>query len=177
MKDRRLKLYNVAFPIWIFFIHPLMLLVALPANFIIDLAVIFLTLKILKVEEAFRQAKKVILKAWIFGFIADFIGAAFMILGVLGIIPFLYSDNEFFRWWNRNIASPLVYNPFSSIFSFLWTLVAVAISALMIYVFNRKICLKKSELDDNVKKKLSIVMAIATAPYLFFLPMDLVVYM
>lgn len=170
MKDRRLKLYNLVFPVWFLWIVPLTWLVVLPANFLIDFAVLFLTLKIMKIEAPFVHSKKVILKTWIFGFIADFAGAAFMLLGVM---LFQNYSNDFEKWWNHNICNPLTFNPFNNIFSFLWTFVAATISALLIYVFNRKICLKKSELDDSVKKKLSIVMAIATAPYLFFLPTGL----
>lgn len=168
MKDRRLKLYNLAFPpFWLLLFFPALWFIVLPANFIIDFAVIFITLKIMKVENSFRHSRRVILKTWIFGFIADFAGAAFM---GMGVVLFQNYNTDFEIWWRNNICSPLYTNPLSNIFSFLWTLAAVAISALLIYVFNRKICLKKSELDDDVKKKLSIVLAIVTAPYLFFLP-------
>ena len=114
--------------------------------------------------------EKIIWKTWIFGFIADFIGAAFMLLGVL-----LFSgyNNDFEKWWNHNICNPLTLNPLSNIFSILWTLIAALISAGLIYLFNIKICLKKSELDIKTKKKLALSLSIITAPYLFFLPTGL----
>ena len=45
---KELKLYNVIFPIWFLWLVPITWIVVLPANFIIDLAVIVLTLKYLK---------------------------------------------------------------------------------------------------------------------------------
>ena len=170
MHDRQLRLYNLVFPIWLLWIFPLTWLIVLPANFLVDFAVIILTLMIMKVKTPFMHSKTIIFKTWIFGFIADFAGAAFMLLGVM---LFPNYSNDFEKWWNHNICNPLSFNPFANIFSFLWTFAAVCISSVLIYVFNRKICLKKSELDDKVKKKLSLVLAIITAPFLFLLPTEL----
>ena len=38
-------LYNVFFPIWLMMLFPPVIFAALPANFLIDLAVLWLTLK------------------------------------------------------------------------------------------------------------------------------------
>jgi len=48
-------------------------------------------------------------------------------------------------------------------------LIAIAISAVLIYNFNLKICLKNSDLDDNIKRKLALWLAIITATYFFFI--------
>ncbi len=48
-------------------------------------------------------------------------------------------------------------------------LIAIAISAVLIYNFNLKICLKNSDLDDNIKRKLALWLAIITAPYFFYI--------
>ena len=60
-------------------------------------------------------------------------------------------------------------SPFESIYSVLWMLIAIAISAVLIYNFNLKICLKNSDLDDNIKRKLALWLAIITAPYFFYI--------
>ena len=74
MKKKSIKLYNVIFPIWLLWLIPMTWVIVLPANFLIDLLVVVLTMKYLKVKEIKLNAKSVILKVWIFGFIADFIG-------------------------------------------------------------------------------------------------------
>lgn len=39
-----------------------------------------------------------------------------------------------------------------------------------IYIFDYKIALKNTELSESQKKKTAVLMAIFTAPYLFFMP-------
>ena len=169
-KSGKVKLYNMVLPIWLLWIVPVTWLVIFPANFAIDLLVTFLTLKFLGITERKAVIKKSIWKTWIFGFIADFIGVAWLFLAEL--LDFDY-QTDLGKWWNHNIANPLVFNPFNNIFSFLYALVAVVIAGVFIYIFNLKICLKKTDLNDELKKKTALSLAIFTAPYLFFLPTGL----
>lgn len=89
MAKNNVKLYNIIFPIWIIWLIPITWIVALPANFIFDLLVIVLTLKYLKVQNIKKIVKSIILKVWIFGFLADYIGTGLMLLS--NIIDFDYS--------------------------------------------------------------------------------------
>lgn len=164
---KNVKLYNVIFPVWLLWLFPLTWVVVLPANFAIDLAVIVITLKALKVNDVKQTAKSVILKTWIFGFIADFIGTACMFLA--NVIEFDYNSNVG-RWFYENISSAVSFNPFTSIFALLWVSVCVLISAVCIYFFNYKICFKKVAIENAVKKRLALMLAVFTAPYLFYLP-------
>ncbi len=166
-KNKGVTLYNVLFPIWMLWLFPITWIVILPANFIIDLLVVTLTLKFLKVENIKEKVKPVIIKVWIFGFIADFIGTTAMFAS--NLIDFDY-QTELGKWWYENISNAVSYNPYHSIFAVLWVTVSVFIAALCIYWFNLKICLRKAELDIAIKKKLSLSLAIFTAPYLFYLP-------
>ena len=50
----------------------------MPANFAIDVLVVVLKMKLLKVSDIKRNAKIMILCVWIMGFIADFIGTIAM---------------------------------------------------------------------------------------------------
>lgn len=161
------KLYNIIFPVWLIWLIPITWIIVLPANFLIDLTVIVLTLKHLKVLEIKQKAKSTIFKTWIFGFIADFIGTIFMFLSNIISID---STTPFGRWWYDNITNAVAYFPFSSAYSVLWITICVVITAIFIYIFNYKICFKKLEIADYQKKKLALSMAIFTAPYLFFLP-------
>lgn len=168
-RSKGIKLYNVIFPIWIVWLIPLTWILVVPANFIIDLAVILITLKLLKVTDIKSNAKATILRVWIFGFIADFIGTAFMFLGY--IVDF--GSHELLNdWWYKYITQPIGFNPFDSVFAVLWVTLAVVIAGVCIYLFNFHFCLNKSSLDKKQKKKLALALAILTAPYTFYLPTE-----
>lgn len=161
------KLYNLIFPIWLLWLIPTTWIVVLPANFLIDLAVVLLTLKFLHVSDAKKITKSIIVKVWVFGFIADFIGTAAMFMS--NIIDFDY-QTHFGKWWYENITNAVSYNPFDSIYAFIWATVCVVITAYCIYFFNYKISLKKAELSNDLRKKLALSLSILTAPYIFYLP-------
>lgn len=115
-KSSNVKLYNLIFPIWILWLIPTTWIIVLPANYLIDLFVVALTLKYLKVQEIKQNIKSVILKVWIFGFVADFIGTAAMFMSNLINIDY---ETELGKWWYTNITNAVSYNPFQSIYSFL----------------------------------------------------------
>ncbi len=168
-KNNGVKLYNLIFPIWLLWLFPLTWIVILPANFLIDLLVVTLTLKFLKVQDIRQKVKPIIFKVWIFGFVADFVGTIAMFLS--GLMDFDY-ETKLGKWWYENITNAVSYNPYHSIFAVLWVTASVIIAAFCIYWFNYKICLKKADLELSVKRKLSLSLAIFTAPYLFYLPTE-----
>lgn len=167
MKMNSIKLYNVIFPVWILWLIPTTWIIVLPANFFIDLLVVLLVMKCLKINNVKQNVKSIIFRVWIFGFVADFIGTVLMISA--SIIDFSY-NTRLGKWWYNNITNAVSYNPFSNIYAIIWVTISVFITAFFIYIFNYKFCLKKSDLDNNQKKKLSLSLAILTAPYLFYLP-------
>lgn len=157
------KLYNVLFPIWMLCLFPVTWLIVLPGNYIIDFAVVALTMKFLKLPDIINTTKTVISKVWIMGFVADFIETAGM-----------YLSNFLDSWVDSDFSYGLMfavnYNPFESIWGLLWVTVCVILTAVLIYIFNYKWCLKKAEFDDAQRKKVALSLAIFTAPYLFYLP-------
>ncbi len=167
MKNNDIKLYNLIFPIWLLWLIPVTWIVVLPANFLIDLLVVVLTMKYLKVQDIKINAKSVIFKVWIFGFAADFIGTALMFMA--NVITFNY-ETELGKWWYENITNAVSYNPLENIYSVLWVTACVIITAFFIYLFNYKFCLEKSNLDNGQRKKLALSLAVFTVPYLFYLP-------
>lgn len=164
---KEIRLNNVIFPIWLLWLIPATWFVVIPANYIIDLLVLYITIKCLKLENPKEIAKKTIWKVYIFGFISDFIGTAVMFLSNL-IAP--SHQTKFGEWWYNNILSPVSYNPFESIWGVLWCLFCILISAICIYYFNLKISFKNLDIPLSQKKKLALSMAIFTAPYLFIIP-------
>lgn len=161
------RLYNLIFPIWLIWLFPITWIVILPANFVVDLSVILLTLKFMNISDKKIIAKKVIIKVWLFGFLADFIGTGCLFMA--NVIDF-NDETELGRWWYENISNAVSFNPYSSIFAVLCILGSVLISAYFIYFFNMKFSFKNSNLTYEAKKRLALSLAVFTAPYLFFIP-------
>lgn len=157
MKNR---LYNVIFPIWFLIVIPTTWLYVLPANFLIDSLVLIVGLFILKIGNKRNIYKKSILKVFLFGFLADIIGSILLILTQFVSINGAVGD----------FIASLVWNPSENVFSLVYICICVLISALFIYLFNYKISFKKLNIDVSKKRKLAIIMAVLTAPYLFLYP-------
>lgn len=146
MKSKKeIRLYNVLFPIWMLLIIPTAWIAVLPANFIVDSLVLLITAKKIGILEK-GIYKKHILRVWIFGFIADLIGA-----GIL--LGSLYIFEDFFRGDELIITLP-----------------AMLVSAVMIFLFNYRFSF--SELDKGARLRMALSFAIFTAPYTFLIPLN-----
>ena len=160
---RPVRLYNVIFPIWLLFLFPVTWLIALPGNLIIDCAVVFFTLLALK-----HADKKAVLhhawwKIWLLGFAADLVGVLFLLpsMFLLGFLPAPWDP------W----LEPVMYHSFKGWLAFVLTLIAVALSGLCIYLFDRRALRSCPALDDRQRHIVALTLAIVTAPWLFFVPM------
>lgn len=156
------RCYNVIFPIWFLLLFPIAWLYALPANFIIDSIVLLLALHLLKIEEKGKIYKKTILGVWAFGFIADIIGAVFLLLSQL----------ELGEWWREQVTMPVLLNPWRSIPGFAMVFVALAFAGCLIYFLNYKFLFSKLPQVQKKAKRLCLALAICTAPYLYLIPTD-----
>jgi len=161
MKTKEIKLYNLIFPVYMLWLIPPVIFIVGILNFIIDSVVVLITEKILKLEDMFSKYKKVIFKVWIFGFLADFIGALF-----------LFITSALFDDLNIPIKYNIDYNPFGNIYALIITVIGILIAGILIFIFNKKICFKKIDITEKQRFILSLVMAIVTTPYLFLLPMN-----
>ncbi len=159
MKNTRLN--NVIFPIWIIFLLPQVLLIVLPANFLIDSLVIILGFKALRVTDWFKRYKESILKVWGIGFLADLIGALLLFATQLfGLNDYLYN----------NLVQPVMWNPFESPLAVIYIVIAIVVSGYLIYLLNYHLVFKKTDLPEKQKRRMARLLALATAPYLFLLP-------
>ena len=161
------KLYNVIFPIWMLLLFPQMWLISMPANFVIDFLVLYFSMKYLQIEQAKEKAKSVIWKTWGVGFGADIVGGFFMFL-----VPLIEVDMEtvFGKWWYENMTNAVMYDPFENVYALLFVTLCVIITSLLIYIINKKWCLKSLEITEAQRQKIALYLAIFTAPYLFYLP-------
>ncbi|MEA4971404.1 MAG: hypothetical protein VB051_12935 [Candidatus Pelethousia sp.] len=167
---KTITLYNVIIPVWLLFIFPPVWPVVLAGNFGVDSLVLYLGMRRLGIEDKKSFYKKHILKIWGCGFLGDLPGVLLLLL------PMWMTDwaralgedaNNFI--YDR-LASPVMFDPFSSIWAVLWITAAVALSAFCLYWLNYRLCYRKTELEDGQKKRLSLLMALVTAPWLFYLP-------
>lgn len=156
MKNK-VKLYNVFFPIWMLMLVPTMWLIALPANYIWDTIVLIIAMYIVRVKEKNETYKAAIIRVWLFGFLADLIGAT-----IITIPQFLNLEIEAIEKMN--------WNPYENILSVVIILTGALISALMIYLLNKRFSFSRTKLDSQSKKRLAKILAIATLPYFFFVP-------
>lgn len=157
-----LRLYNVLFPIWILIFFPQVLAIVIPGNLIVDAAVLLIALAVLGCREKGAVIRKCWWKVWLLGFAADLIGAAWMVLGwfVTSWVPSLDSS-----------LGKILYNPFGHPAAFLWTAAGVAIAGWFIFLLDRRVFRSVPELTSRQSTRLALTFAIATAPWLFFLPL------
>ena len=144
------KLYNVIFPVWMLLLVPSVWLVVFPGNFIIDSLVLIAAMCYLKIEDKKAWYKKYIFKIFAFGMISDILGSLFLLL-VLYITA----------WLNIDVIT---------VDGFLYTVPALILAAVMIYVFNYYVTFKKEE--NPVRRQMSLIFAIVTAPYTFLIPIS-----
>lgn len=162
---KEVRLYNVFFPIWLLIIIPITWVVLLPLNFIVDSIVLFIALKfIIKNDDIKNSYKKSILKVWILGFLADIIGAATLLVSQLG---FSKLDNQFI-----DKLEEVNWNAFDNPYAFIYMLISIIISGVAIFAFNYFLSFNKINLEKMEKVKISITLAILTAPYTFFIPSE-----
>lgn len=163
MKD--IKLYNLIFPFWLLIISPPLIIVAVVGNFIIDSLVVLITMKVIGVKDVKKNYKKTILNVWGLGFFSDIIGVIWLMIFAFGIGMI---NNEVVY----SITSAISYNPFANIGAFILVTIGIAIAGYCIYRFNLK-SLQKTDLTLAQQKRVALSLAIITAPYFFYLPIEL----
>lgn len=157
------RLYNVLFPLWMLILFPQTWLYVIPANFIVDSAVLFLGAYFICREKKKYVFKKSILKVFVLGFLSDFVGSAFLLAGLFvgSLTGNAFIEDIFVKTSNGA----------QSVGGFFALAFAVLLSAVCIFFADYKIAFRKLEIEDSEKKKLALVLALATAPYTFFLPL------
>jgi hypothetical protein len=149
------------FPIFFIILYPASWIIVLPVNFLIDLLVLYLSMKHLKIEDAKKKLFPAIFKVWIIGFLSDLIGCL-LLLGIVmvnDIAPFL-----------SQISTAMCWNPYQNIFAFLLILTAIAVSGAAVYFLNRRFSFRKLSLTALETKKISLYLAVFTAPYVLLIP-------
>lgn len=138
------RLYNVLFPVWMLLTLPTIWYIVIPGNFLIDSLVLFLLMKVMKLEEKWEFYREHIIPVFLLGFLADILASLPMWLGVYLELGGIYGD------------SPLL------------TIPGVILAGVLIYVFDYYISFRK--LDRPLRRKLALIFAVVTAPYTYLIP-------
>ncbi len=177
---RDIRLYNVIFPIWLILFLPSWLwLIIIPANLAVDCLVTWLTARRLGVPDRKAVLGHTWWRFWLLGFLADFIGGLWMLLGLwgphfiwLGLLGHDLLKESSPAWLDvwENTVGHISHNAFAHPAAFLWTLAGVAVAGACIYLFDKRAMKHCSGLDDRQKRIIALAMAVVTAPWLFFIP-------
>lgn len=162
---KEIKLNNVIFPIWLLMFFPPIIFITITGNFIIDSLVIvlcFFVFKLSDIQDGIKIFyKKSILKVWLFGFIADIIGAAIL------LVTCILGD---FLDLPRELISAIVYNPLGYFTATIIVALAMLVSAAFIFLFNYKITFRKQITEKKLRLKVAFTIAITTMPWTFLIP-------
>lgn len=149
------RLFNVFFPVWLLWLYPPILAFVLPANFIIDSAVVLLCSLFLRREHIWKHWIKCIFTVWVFGFLADLLAAVPMFLLTL---------------FNNTMLNYVNSNPFFHPVALLIVIGCIILGGGLIFILNYFITFRREGRHERLRYSLSL--AIATAPYLFLLPTE-----
>ena len=167
MNKKSAKLYNVIFPVWIVWLYPVTWVAIVPLNILVDFLVTMLALKLIKIEKPMEVIKKSLAKTVALGFVADIIATAVLMVLSFGIYE---TKNTISKWFYDNIAVPIMNDYYSTPWGILVMILAVMFAGFLVYVFNRKFSFRNTDLSESQIKKVSMTLAIITAPYLFLIP-------
>lgn len=148
-------LINILFPMWLFWLLPTIAwLIILPANFAVDSLVLGLAMKWQHMENKMIVWKQSILKIWLVGFISDLLGAV-LILAFMMLIDSVGLPWDTFHFPGTTLIS----------------IPGVVLAGVLIYYLNKHCSFTKCGLDAVQIHKLSLALAVFTAPYAMLIPL------
>ncbi|MDD5935748.1 MAG: hypothetical protein PUC65_09340 [Clostridiales bacterium] len=93
-----------------------------------------------------------------------------MICGLFLLAHFVPEETSAGAWILEHIAIPLDTNPFSSAISILYVLICLLLCGLTVYFANRHLSFRKTDLTDEQKHKVSLCLAVFSAPFIALFP-------
>ena len=149
------RLYNVLFPVWMFYLFPSWLwLIILPANFAVDSLVLCLAMRRLGIAGQREIWRKSILRIWAVGFLSDFLGAL-LTLGLMLLIDAFHLTWDIYLFPGTTLLA----------------IPGVMLSGVLIYRLDRRYAFAKCLSDERQIHRLSLALAFFTAPYAMLIPL------
>ncbi|MCR8641064.1 hypothetical protein NV379_00210 [Paenibacillus sp. N1-5-1-14] len=159
------KLYNLIFPVWFLIFFPPVILLTIVGNFIVDSLVILAAFYAFGLRQHGLGLEpyywKNILKVWGFGFLADVIGAVFLLAVLIGSEMWVPS---------LEIGAAISWNTYAHWFGLPIILLAMLISSILIYWFNYRFTFRLTLPDSGLRKNICLTLAIVTSPWTFLIP-------
>ena len=150
-----IRLYNVLFPAWMFYLFPSWLwLFILPANFAVDSLVLCLAMRRLGIAGRREIWGKSIIRIWAFGFLSDFLGAL-LTLGLMLLIDAFHLSWDIYLFPGTTLLA----------------IPGVVLSGVLIYLLDRRYAFAKCLSDERQIHELSLALAFFTAPYAMLIPL------
>lgn len=167
MQDRKpKKLYNILFMPFFLSAYSITSFFMIPVNFLVDSMVLLLIAFCFKLEDKWQFYSKSIVKVWLLGFAADLMGT--VILSVLYVVGDYYFPAT---WFCEAVSLPLKRRDLSSPVALAIFVFVIALSGVLIYLFNKKITFRKLDLTNKQKTIFAIILAVCTAPYTLLAPL------
>lgn len=163
-------MFYPTFPVWFEWLWPPSIALALPAMLLADLLVLALTLVAMHAEQAWKKAYHVIWRVWICGFFAHFAGAIMLLVWNTTLrAEKPEGDMPYFEMAVWRMLRSGEMDAFDNALSFVLVTLAVFLSGVLVYLFNKTFSLGRLDASYEQKRGCALVLAIATAPYYFYL--------
>ncbi len=169
------KLYNMILPTFMLMaIHPLMWILSVVGNFVIDSIVLLLVSFIMLKKIDFKMYKSHILLLYFAGFVADFVGGLYLFIGGrIGynyIQPFDQPQSTFMYKLMDAMNDVTNHSDIISTYSICFMISAILFAAIVIFVFDYMIFRLKGTMSKKQSVLSALMFAVLTAPYTYFLP-------
>lgn len=160
-----ITLHSIALPLWFLLLSPSTWLVLILTQFIIVSFVLYAGLKYVEYPDPPAIWRKSIIWNTLYGFIS------YLLICLLFLLTNLPSDQAAFgNWVITNLAQPLNVNPFTNVISLLYVVICLLICGTLVYFANIKLAFRKTQLTNIQKHKVSLCLAIFSAPYIALFP-------
>ena len=160
-----MTLYSTVLPLWFLLLSPSTWIVLALTQLIIVSFVLYAGLKYINYPDPPAIWRKSIMWNTLYGFIS-YLLICFLLL-LTNLIP---DHNAFGKWVVTNLAHPLNVNPFTNVFSLLYVVLCLLICGAFVYYANKMLSFRNTPLTKEQKHKVSLCLAIFSAPYIALIP-------
>ena len=167
------KLYNMILPTFMLMaIHPLMWLLSITGNFVIDSVVLLIVSLVALKKLDFKMYKSHILLVYIAGFVADFIGALYLFFTYITVSDHHEEITNVWQSIQEGIHYAVDLQSYESIWGVLFMVSGVFVAQIFIFFFDYMIFNLKGTMSKKQSVVSALMFAILTAPYTYFLPVE-----
>lgn len=167
MKNNRLYSGDfLFFPLWLLMMFPNKWIITIPFCILMDVLALFLALRSVRAENMGKRIKRFLPGVLLCGGLCHLIG-----VGLLYLLMRIGTSFNFRSKIGTSIING-VFNSYSSVWDVIWPLLLVVAIGVLIYYINKKLIFSRSKFTKMEIQRISFVIALVTAPYLFLFPVQ-----